>query len=182
MEEKVERRALCFADLAEERGYDRSVGREVAEAYNTIRDYGNVQFIPGIEGTLDQLAESYHLGLVTNGEPAMQGPKLAALEIADLFEVIVYAGIDTLAKPASEPFAVALASLDVRPNETVYVGNSLESDIEGANEAGLSSVWMPYDSPDDSELKPDAPVPDYRTNSAKALGPQLWTQSSPVSE
>jgi FMN phosphatase YigB (HAD superfamily) len=80
-EEKSERRALCFADLAEERDFDRSVGRDVAKTYNTIRDYGNVQFLPGVEATLDQLSGSYQLGLVTNGKPAMQDPKLAALDV-----------------------------------------------------------------------------------------------------
>lgn len=136
-------RRTTMGTLAERRGRDADHARAVADAFGAERDHADVRFLPGAREVLDALAERHQLGLVTNGAPEMQEPKLAALAIADRFEEIVYAGAETLAKPHPSPFERILNRLDATPDRSVHVGNSLASDIAGAKASGLRAVWVP---------------------------------------
>lgn len=150
-------RKRCFAALAEERGRDPAEGEAVADVYSRLRDPTRVRPCPGAIETLDRLADRYPLGLITNGGPEVQRPKLDTLDIADRFDVIVYAGYETPAKPDPAPFERALGALDVPAARAVFVGNSLESDVAGGRAAGLTTVWTP---PGDVE-PPVEPEPDH---------------------
>jgi len=162
-------RERCFAAIARERGRDPEVGRAVARAYATERDHTRVDLLPGAESVLDTLDDRYSLAAVTNGGPGMQGRKLAAVGLEDRFETVVHAGYETAAKPAAEPFQVALESLGVAPGRSVYVGNSLEADVAGANRAGVRSVWFDRDGAADPE-----PEPHGRVSSLHALVDEPW--------
>lgn len=144
----VGRRVRCFEALAKERGRDSGVGRAVADAYETERDYTDVRFTLGAEDALETLCERYPLALVTNGGPDTQRAKIEALDLASQFEKIVLAGYETAAKPDPEPFVIALDALDVQPANAVYVGNSLGHDVVGAHAAGIQACWIPDEPPD----------------------------------
>ena len=149
-------RERCFAAIAEAKGRDPEVGRRVARAYADERDHGNVEPLPGLEATVEAVS-TLPLGLVTNGSPEMQTPKLEALGLADAFDVVVHAGYDAPAKPDPEPFETALAALEASPDRAVHVGNSLSSDVAGAHAAGVRSVWL-----EDPETEgPVDPEPDH---------------------
>lgn len=168
-EDMLDLRERCFAALAERAGGDPDVGREVAAAFADERDQRNVAFLPGGREALDALADEYPVGLVTNGSPEMQRQKLAGLGIADRFEVTVFAGYDTPQKPHPEPFRSACEALGVAPSRTAYVGDSLESDVAGAEGAGLQSVLVSADPVADAE-----PTPAYRVESLRDLVPPPW--------
>jgi putative hydrolase of the HAD superfamily len=158
----VDLRERCFAAIADEKGYDQATGREIAQIYADERDHGNVEPLPGVDRALSALSE-WPLGVVTNGAPSMQRRKLEALGLAESFDVVVHAGYDAPAKPSPEPFEAALSTLDVRPERTVHVGNSLGSDVAGARAAGVGSVWVP-----DTD-EPAEPEPDYTVSSLSDL-------------
>lgn len=134
-------RELIFADLAESQGKDPAVGVEVATAYADERDHTAVSLLPGAREVLDSLADR-PLGMVTNGDPEMQRPKLESTGLMADFETVVYAGHDTPAKPDPAPFHLALDRLASDPAGSVYVGNDPEADVGGAAAAGLDSVWL----------------------------------------
>lgn len=173
-ESKAERRALCFEDLVAERGHDRDLGRMIANTYAELTDYSDVQPLPGALDALEVCVDSLTVGLVTNGEPAMQDPKIDSLDCRHHFETTVYAGIDTAPKPDPEPFERALATLGSDPAETVVVGNSLDSDVLGGNRAGCTTVYLDRDdaSPEDRSI--DAVGPDYVVDSMGDVRPSLW--------
>ena len=135
-------RERCFAAIAADRGRDPELGRAIARAFAAERDHGNVRPLPGAREAVETLARRYRVGVVTNGAPGMQAPKLAALPFADRFETVVHGGYDTAAKPAAAPFHAALSTLDAPPQRAVHVGNSVASDVAGAHNAGLRSVWL----------------------------------------
>lgn len=135
-------RERCFAAIAAERGRDPGLGRDVAHAFAAERDHTNVRPLPGAREAVETLAERRRVGVVTNGAPGMQQQKLSALPFADAFETVVHAGYDAPAKPAADPFHAALGDLDGCPERAVHVGNSLASDVAGAHNAGLRSVWL----------------------------------------
>ena len=134
--------ANAFGLAAERAGAGAVPATDVAEAYMDLVDHTAVRFREGARQALAHVADS-PVGLVTNGSRENQRQKLESLDIEDAFDAIAYAGDDLPAKPATEPFESVLGDLDVDADATVHVGNSLGSDVVGANEAGLRSVWVP---------------------------------------
>ena len=135
-------RERCFAALCAERGHDPAVGRSLARTFADERDQTDVVALPGALDALDRLTGRYRLGVVTNGPRDAQLAKLDGLGRRDAFDVVVCAGEETPPKPAPGPFERALSALDVAPSETVFVGDSPETDVAGANAAGLVSVLV----------------------------------------
>uniref|UniRef100_UPI003EBB3921 HAD family hydrolase n=1 Tax=Halobaculum sp. EA56 TaxID=3421648 RepID=UPI003EBB3921 len=87
-----------------------------------------------------------------------QAPKLESLGLTDALDATVYAGDMARGKPHPEPFERVCAALDTGPAETLYIGNSLEHDVAGAQGAGLPVAWVPgpwSDYPTDGDGRPD---------------------------
>lgn len=185
-ESDVRRRESCFARLAARNGRDEAVGLRVADAYEALTDYAAMEPLPDARRVLDELSREYRIGLVTNGGPDTQSPKIDALGIRDRFETVVLAGYETAAKPDPEPFRRALADLDASAREAVYVGNSLSSDVAGANRSGLRSVWKPHDrsldatpdaDPGSGDGSATGPKPDHRIGSLRELLDRPWEEA-----
>lgn len=153
-EDVEELRERCFAAIAREHDRDPELGRAVARAYAAERDHTNVSFLDGARETLDRLASNRPLAAVTNGSPGMQTPKLDALGV-DCFRTVVHAGYETAAKPDPEPFRVALDALDADPERTLYVGNSVETDVVGARNAGIPVALVGRGTERTTERAPD---------------------------
>lgn len=167
-ETKAERREQAFGSLAERRDRDPSVGRRLAALYAGLRDHGDVEALPGALAAVDSLGAAHDLALVTNGGPEMQDPKLRALGIADAFDLIVYAGYDTAPKPEPGPFHEAMYTLEVSPGKVVHVGNSIRTDVWGADAAGIRAALLDRDGTD----PPTAP--EYRLESMHDLQDPPW--------
>lgn len=146
---------------------DPAVHERLARSHEAATDHTAVSLRPGAEHALEAIADGGHgVGLVTNGSRRTQIQKLDALSLGDHFETVVYAGEDTAPKPDTEPFDLALSRLDGRPEASLYVGNSLEHDVVGAQRAGLRVAWLPgpYD-----PATPDPHAPDYHLGSLADL-------------
>lgn len=170
-ESMKELRASCFAAIAEERGRDPTLGRAIATAYADERDHRDVRPLQGVPETIAALAHEYRLGIVTNGPPDSQAPKLAAIGRTDAFDAVIHAGHDAPSKPDPEPFYQALSALDTAPESAVFVGNSLSSDVAGAQAAGLQAIWLA----ESDGMVPDAgPVPEYTIESISELNDPPW--------
>jgi putative hydrolase of the HAD superfamily len=163
-----ELRAACFATLAAENGYEEALGREVAAAYATERDQSNVELLAGIEQALDELSRRYRLAIITNGARDAQQQKIEAVGLDRWVETVTIASHDTAPKPDPVPFEQTLDKLDTDPSATVHVGDSLETDIEGASRVGIDSVWI-ADGPD-----PDEQEPTYRISAPRELRHPPW--------
>jgi putative hydrolase of the HAD superfamily len=155
-----------------ERYIEESLLADLAEITTDIVDETAVQFREGAESALDYAREHYdEVGLITNGDEQTQTAKLGTLGIDGDFDVTVFCdpaeGIQP--KPATEPFEMALSELDATAEQTVYVGDTHESDVVGAHRAGIQSVWAPVDRPHGQTLADPEPVPTYRLDSMGEL-------------
>lgn len=159
----AEIRAACFAALAAEHGADPDLGRALAATYAEERDHTNVELLPGAARVLDDLAAEYPLALVTNGPPDSQQQKIDAVGLDRWIETTVFAGHDAPPKPDPLPFETAMNTLGTAPENTVHVGNSLDTDVAGATAAGVDSVWLAADD------HPAAAEPTYRIDALTAL-------------
>lgn len=166
-ETKAERREEAFTTLAERADHGSKLGRQLATVYASMRDHADVKPLPGAVEAVEYLRDRYALGLVTNGGPETQDPKLSTLGIADAFDEVVYGGYDTAPKPEPAPFHDAIRALDARPRRVIHVGNSVESDVWGADAAGIGAALV-------STENQHMTAPDYLLGSLGELTPPPW--------
>lgn len=116
---------------------------EVARAY---RDRVNAALepVPGVEAMLTELRGRYRLGLLTNGPVVAQRSKLAALGWTDAFDASLVTGELAAGKPESAAFESLLDELGTDASETVFVGNDVTADVQGAVAAGIDAVQVCY--------------------------------------
>lgn len=83
--------------------------------------------------------------LVTNGASDTQRNKIEAMGIDDWFSAYSISGETGVAKPDKRAFTLVLKGLGVSGKHVWHVGDSLATDVAGANAAGLTSVWLNRD-------------------------------------
>lgn len=89
---------------------------------------------------LDALKErGYVLCAATNGLARVQKPRVLALGRMDRLFCSEELG---LVKPMREFFERVLQETGVRPEQCIMVGDSLRSDIAGAQSVGIKSIWI----------------------------------------
>lgn len=88
--------------------------------------------------------EQIQLAVLTNGNSIGQRKKAAALGLDRWFEDdrIFVTGEIGWHKPDVRAFRVVEAYTGFAPENTWYVGDSYESDVEGANHAGWHAIWL----------------------------------------
>ncbi|WP_081221101.1 HAD-IA family hydrolase [Pseudoalteromonas luteoviolacea] len=86
---------------------------------------------------LDNLAKKYTLIAITNGNVEVD-----KFNLAGVFSRVYLAGPDGEAKPSDALFKRACRDLKIHPNQILHIGDSLDTDVQGANHAGCHSVWL----------------------------------------
>lgn len=121
-----------------------AVGVPIEPLVDAFRGYrtGPLQPYPGVPRALAGLSAEVPIGLVTDGDVALQHDKLVALGLEDAFDVIVYSDAygRECRKPHPLPFRIALAALGVSPDCAVFVGDRPDKDVLGATAAGMRVV------------------------------------------
>ncbi len=82
------------------------------------------------------------LAAITNAAGAHQRAKLGALGLESAFDAVLISGEVGVAKPHRAIFRRACRALRVLPAQAVHVGDQLDTDAEGARDAGLHGVWL----------------------------------------
>jgi putative hydrolase of the HAD superfamily len=67
---------------------------------------------------------------------------LQALGYAERTDFTLVSALFGFEKPAPEIFMEACRLAETAPHETMFVGDNLKADCEGARNAGLSPVWL----------------------------------------
>lgn len=101
--------------------------------------------VAGVEAMVADLRERYRVGLLTNGPVLAQRAKLEHLGWTDSFDAALVSGELSAGKPDAAAFDALLDALGTRPDETVFVGDRVGDDVEGAADAGLIPIQVLYD-------------------------------------
>jgi putative hydrolase of the HAD superfamily len=104
-----------------------------------------IQLYPDAHPTLSLLRErDLRLGIITDGLASVQRKKVQALNLVEMFDLVIYTDEVGRAywKPSPVPYQVALNLLAIEPQEAVYIGNDLAKDFLGANKLGVCTVQI----------------------------------------
>src|SRR5437773_1154919 len=94
---------------------------------------------PGTKEILRRLGKRYCIGVISNADGQIASV-LKHCGIADCFQIITDSGLVGCEKPRAEIFQAALREMDVRPEESLYVGDVYSVDYLGATRAGLQAI------------------------------------------
>lgn len=99
--------------------------------------------IPYAKETCMELSKHHTLSIVTNGVGSTQKKRFQASEIFPYFSNILISEDIGVAKPDKQFFDEAFNLIKcAEKNKILLVGDSLSSDIQGANNAGIDCCWF----------------------------------------
>jgi len=105
------------------------------QVFNQARN--QVQLFDDVAHCLPHLAKLVKLGSLTNG-----AADLEAIGLAHHFEISLSAHKIGKAKPDPHVFLLACEALKLQPEQVAYIGDDLRLDVEGAQKAGLTGIWL----------------------------------------
>jgi len=107
-----------------------------------IRNSGNWDSIrPGTADRLYEIGERYQIAVISNADGRIEDV-LQRCGIARCFRTITDSGLVGYEKPHPEIFHQALKSMNVAPQESLYVGDVYSVDYLGATGAGMQALLM----------------------------------------
>jgi putative hydrolase of the HAD superfamily len=98
-----------------------------------------VEFFVEIESTLDELAASTRLAILSNNH--LLADEVRRLGLDRWFDIALHASAPTQ-KPHPDAFGPVLSALGLEPGRCAYVGDSVKADVNGSMGAGLVPVWV----------------------------------------
>lgn len=136
------------------------------EAFN--RDYltylgQDSQLLPGAEALCRDLSRCCRLALATNGVARVQHARLAASPLTQYLSGVFISEELGCQKPQAAFFDRSLETMGVADrSRAVMVGDGLNSDIKGGQNAGLDTIWYnPKGLPPSPGISPTYTVADY---------------------
>ncbi|OGN99386.1 MAG: hypothetical protein A2Y89_00485 [Chloroflexi bacterium RBG_13_51_18] len=115
---------------------DDTLATRLNEVYLKHR-FEDIELYDDVLPTLQTLKKKYALGLLSNGNSY---PERCGLD--NIFRFVVFAQDCGVEKPAPEFYRIAVEKSGFKKEELLHVGDSLENDAIGANNAGIRSVWL----------------------------------------
>jgi len=117
-------------------------GSLAAAIYGTFTDLANYRLFPDVLGTLDRIrAAGVRMGVVSNFEEWLER-LLESLGVTKYFDVRVISGVEGVEKPDPKIFRLALERMAALPEESAYVGDSPQFDVEPATAVGMTGVLL----------------------------------------
>jgi len=151
------RKRMWGAALASLGVHDDDLAAFCATEYDRYRREFLVLWPGALELLARLRARGLKLAMITNGMAETHREKIAILALEDAFDEIFIADEVGLIKPDPRIFALAAERLGVAPADCVMVGDRLDRDVRGGNDAGMYTVWMNVRG---ETIPPDGPEPD----------------------
>src|SRR5580658_245575 len=107
----------------------RSFARTIAEQ--------EIELLPGVTGTLAELAKRHRLILMTKGNQAEQADKLSRSGLAQHFSAV-----EIVVEKDPATYREVIHRHELSPHSSWMIGNSIKSDINPALAAGLHAVFL----------------------------------------
>lgn len=133
-------------------------GAEYEKKYRNYLKEG-AQLIEGALEVVERLSQQFDLYIVTNGVKITQQNRLKRSGLLPYFQHVFVSEEVGFQKPRIEFFNYVFSYIGITDlDSTIIIGDSLSSDIKGANVAGIDSCWF---NPVEKENATDS-VPTYQ--------------------
>jgi putative hydrolase of the HAD superfamily len=158
-----------FAALLARHGVAHPEAAARARAWYQANRFHGLQLFPDALETLALVraaARNRSVGLITNGPAEVQRAKIELLDLMRHVDFALISGEFGVAKPDPAIFHAALELAKVEAADAVYIGDSPEFDVVGAQAAGIRSIWV------NRTGRPwahDSPAPDVEVTELTAL-------------
>ncbi len=114
---------------------------EASERFVTLLGEQSI-LLPHAEEVVRAIAAHLPVVIVTNGMTVIQKSRLARSALKDLISGMVISEELGVSKPRPGIFYEALRPLGVSPKDALMIGDGANSDIRGANNAGIDACWL----------------------------------------
>ncbi|MED1559287.1 HAD family hydrolase [Bacillus paramycoides] len=105
------------------------------------------------------IKEKVKVAIITNGTTLRQKAKIINTNLNSCFDIIIISEEVGISKPDKRIFELALNRLNVQPEAALFVGDDIEKDIGGCQNANINGIWFnPHMIKNDSEIKPHAEI------------------------
>jgi putative hydrolase of the HAD superfamily len=130
--------ADCFQELSSEPVTEEQ--RQEIDRFADIIHNHDIELLPSVSETLNELAARHRLILVTKGDHGEQTGKLQRSGLANYFT-----GVEVLPEKHNEAYQSLRVRHGFEADSTWMIGNSPRSDINPALSAGLHAVFIPHE-------------------------------------
>ncbi len=111
-----------------------------------------------IDGTidlLDYLSPNYDLHILSNGFDVIQRKKMRLSGLASYFKNVITFDTAQARKPDRKIFEAAVNLAKTTPENCLMIGDTLDADIKGALNIGMTAVWY---EPDETKATPNGVI------------------------
>jgi HAD superfamily hydrolase (TIGR01662 family) len=137
---------IRIANALESLGYCFDVNSEVVAGATNAFCEGFMKYVridENAKSALEKLHGKYKLGIVSNlAIPECVDKLLEKHDLNRFFGVVVVSGAVNKRKPSPEIFEKALVKLGVSAENAVFVGDTVDADVEGAKNAGMKTIYI----------------------------------------
>ena len=118
--------------------------QELYEIY--FNRFDKIYYYPEVEATLKKLKkEGYKIALLSNTESLRQKGMEEKLKLKKYFDYLGYSFEIGAIKPDKKMFQTVLGNFKIKPVEAIMVGDSLRSDVGGAQALGMHNCQIERD-------------------------------------
>ncbi|MFA2809445.1 HAD family hydrolase [Bacillus mycoides] len=111
---------------------------------------------------LNHIKRHFKVGIITNGSTQRQKAKIINTGLNEYFDTIIISEEVGFSKPDKRIFELALKKLNVQPENTLFVGDDLEKDIAGCQNANIKGIWFnPNMIRNNTDTKPYAEITSF---------------------
>jgi len=129
---------LFYSHLLPELGvHDHALRDTLVNATRISANWCDIR--PGTRETLLRLGRRYPLAVISNADGKI-ADVLNRCGIADCFQQIIDSGLVGYEKPHPAIFKAALHSMNVSPEQSLYVGDVFSVDYAGATRVGMQAI------------------------------------------
>lgn len=134
--------ALSMIETAIELTEGRIVGRDIQTIIDVAKTMlaADIELLEHVAETLENLATTYSLMLITKGDLFDQETKIARSGVAQHFQ-----HIEIVSDKSRESYARLLQRHSIMPDRFLMVGNSLRSDILPVLALGATAIYVPHE-------------------------------------
>ncbi|MCH1627929.1 HAD family hydrolase [Ferdinandcohnia quinoae] len=128
---------------------------------DSIQDFWNLHFPhcfsinPTTRNIIHTIKKHVKVAIITNGSTQRQKAKIMNTNLNRFFDTIIISEEVGCSKPDRRIFELALNKLNVKPEAALFVGDNLELDIGGCQNANINGIWFnPNMKENDTDIKP----------------------------